>query len=206
MLLERGNVAQWQWVKDTYSYRLALRLSRANFLIPSWGYGYSVAGPNDGMSFQVGVAIFLWPRPAWARLLSRRSAALRWVFGFLLAATAAGVVPDDAGGGTGLERAAPRRPDPVPLAASGRRCVHLIAVRGAWRPRFGPIWPGSESKRESVRLPVRTCDRRHKPCVHAAAVGSAHRQGREPAGRAGLRTGLPRHARDDALGRAPPHR
>ena len=87
MLLERGNVAQWQWVKDTYNYRLHF-VYPGQLLNPSWGYGYSVAGPNDGMSFQVGVAIFLLASAGVGALLSRRSAALRWVFGFLLAATA----------------------------------------------------------------------------------------------------------------------
>ncbi len=58
MLLERGGVAQWQWVKETYSYRLHF-VYPGQFLLPTWGYGYSVAGPNDGMSFQVGIPIFL---------------------------------------------------------------------------------------------------------------------------------------------------
>lgn len=58
MLLERGGVAQWQWVNESYSYRLHF-VYPGQFLLPQWGYGYSVAGPNDGMSFQVGIPIFL---------------------------------------------------------------------------------------------------------------------------------------------------
>ncbi len=58
MLLERGGVAQWQWVKESYSYRLHF-VYPGQFLLPGWDYGYSVAGPNDGMSFQVGIPIFL---------------------------------------------------------------------------------------------------------------------------------------------------
>ena len=58
MLLERGGVAQWQWVKESYSYRLHF-VYPGQFLLPGWGYGYSMPGPNDGMSFQLGVPIFL---------------------------------------------------------------------------------------------------------------------------------------------------
>jgi hypothetical protein len=86
MLLERGNVAQWQWVKDTYNYRLHF-VYPGQLLDPSWGYGYSVEGPNDGMSFQVGLAIFLLASAGVGALLARRVAAPRSVFGFLLVVT-----------------------------------------------------------------------------------------------------------------------
>lgn len=87
MLLERANVAQWQWVKDTYNYRLHF-VYPGQLLNPTWGYGYSVEGPNDGMSFQVGVAVFLLAAVGAAALLLRRAAAPRAIFGFLLLATA----------------------------------------------------------------------------------------------------------------------
>jgi hypothetical protein len=90
MLLERANVAQWQWVKDTYNYRLHF-VYPGQLLLPTWGYGYSVAGPNDGMSFQVGIAIFLLAAMGMAALLLRRSPVPRLVFGFLLFVTALAV-------------------------------------------------------------------------------------------------------------------
>ena len=58
MALERGYVAQWQWVGGTYSYQNHF-VYPGQFFIPTWGYGYSVPGPNDGMSFQVGIPIFV---------------------------------------------------------------------------------------------------------------------------------------------------
>jgi hypothetical protein len=90
MLLERGNVAEWQWVKDTYNYRLHF-VYPGQFLSPTWGYGYSVAGANDGMSFQVGVAVFLAAAVGAAALLLRRAAVPRLLFGFLLLLTALAV-------------------------------------------------------------------------------------------------------------------
>jgi hypothetical protein len=91
MLLERGNVAQWQWVKDTYNYRLHF-VYPGQLLDPTWGYGYSVEGPGDGMSFQVGVAIFLLAATGITALLLRRAAAPRLVFGFFALATALAVL------------------------------------------------------------------------------------------------------------------
>ncbi|MGE5603148.1 MAG: 6-pyruvoyl-tetrahydropterin synthase-related protein [Nitrososphaerales archaeon] len=58
LLLERGYVAQYQWVNQTYDYRRHF-VYPGQFLIPTWGYGYSVPGPNDGMSFQLGIPIFV---------------------------------------------------------------------------------------------------------------------------------------------------
>ncbi len=87
MLLERSNVAEWQWVKDTYNYRLHF-VYPGQLLSPTWGYGYSVAGPNDGMSFQVGVVVFLLAAVGAGALLLRRAAVPRLIFGFLLLLTA----------------------------------------------------------------------------------------------------------------------
>ncbi len=73
MLLERGSVAQWQWVKESYSYRLHF-VYPGQFLLPTWGYGYSVAGPNDGMSFQLGIPVFLLAVLGAASQIRRRRA------------------------------------------------------------------------------------------------------------------------------------
>jgi len=54
MFAERSLIVESQWVPSTYQYA-------SNFVYPSqffdfaWGYGYSVPGPNDGMSFQLGI-------------------------------------------------------------------------------------------------------------------------------------------------------
>ena len=58
LLLDRAGVAQWQWVNETYSYRLHF-VYPSQFFDPTWGYGYSVEGPGDGMSFQIGIVTFL---------------------------------------------------------------------------------------------------------------------------------------------------
>lgn len=88
MLLERGYVAQWQWVKETYDYRLHF-VYPAQFLDPGWGYGYSVAGIDDGMSFQLGLLPLLLAALGGAAALRRGEvpAAPRWLALFLLLTT-----------------------------------------------------------------------------------------------------------------------
>ncbi|MDH7485596.1 MAG: 6-pyruvoyl-tetrahydropterin synthase-related protein [Anaerolineae bacterium] len=54
MLLERQYIVQEQWVRATYQYRQHF-VYLHQFLSPFWGYGYAVEGPNDGMSFQLGL-------------------------------------------------------------------------------------------------------------------------------------------------------
>ena len=54
MLLERQYIVQEQWVRATYQYRQHFVYPH-QFLSPFWGYGYAVEGPNDGMSFQLGL-------------------------------------------------------------------------------------------------------------------------------------------------------
>jgi len=54
MLLERQYIVQEQWVHATYQYRQHFVYPH-QFLSPFWGYGYAVEGPNDGMSFQLGL-------------------------------------------------------------------------------------------------------------------------------------------------------
>src|SRR5205807_7655480 len=48
---------QGDWSSDVCSYDL--------FLDPAWGYGYSVRGPNDGMSFALGWSSILIAVAAW---------------------------------------------------------------------------------------------------------------------------------------------
>jgi hypothetical protein len=53
MILERPSIIQAQWVQDTYQYQRHFVYPH-QFLAPLWGFGYSVEGPGDGMSFQLG--------------------------------------------------------------------------------------------------------------------------------------------------------
>jgi len=54
MLLERRYIVEAQWVHDTYNYSHHF-VYFSQFFDPRWGYGYSVEGAGDGMSFQLGV-------------------------------------------------------------------------------------------------------------------------------------------------------
>jgi len=53
-LAEQSNILVSQWVRDTYNYRQQF-VYPGQLLSSFWGYGYSVAGPNDGMGFQIGL-------------------------------------------------------------------------------------------------------------------------------------------------------
>ncbi|MDW8316758.1 MAG: hypothetical protein RMN53_02780 [Anaerolineae bacterium] len=88
MLLEQRYIVQSQWVQGTYGYRLHFVYPN-QWLDPAWGYGYSddPDGPNDGMSFQLGiVAVGLALTAAAAGL--RRQAPRREITAFFLAVTA----------------------------------------------------------------------------------------------------------------------
>ena len=53
-LVERRYLQEASWLQGTYEY--ALHFVYPNqFLSTFWGYGFSVPGPDDGMSFQLGV-------------------------------------------------------------------------------------------------------------------------------------------------------
>jgi hypothetical protein len=54
MFAERAYIVESQWVPSTYEYA-ANFVYPSQFFDPAWGFGYSVPGPNDGMSFQLGV-------------------------------------------------------------------------------------------------------------------------------------------------------
>jgi hypothetical protein len=56
MFVERSLIVERQWVPSTYQYASNF-VYPSQFFDPTWGYGYSVPGPNDGMSFQLGVVI-----------------------------------------------------------------------------------------------------------------------------------------------------
>ncbi len=56
MLLERSYIVESQWVSATYNYRNHF-IYPLQFVDPAWGFGYSVPGADDGMSFQLGLAI-----------------------------------------------------------------------------------------------------------------------------------------------------
>lgn len=72
LLLDRAGVAQWQWVNETYSYRLHF-VYPSQFLDPTWGYGYSVEGSGDGMSFQLGIVAFVLAVLGAAAALGKRA-------------------------------------------------------------------------------------------------------------------------------------
>jgi len=94
-LAARQYIQEASWLQGTYNYA-------RNFVFPSqffsafWGFGFSVPGPNDGMSFQLGIvqwvgaavaalAAFGIARPA---LRTRRAEALFLVIASLIALAA----------------------------------------------------------------------------------------------------------------------
>ncbi len=94
-LAARQYIQEASWLQGTYDYA-------RHFVFPSqffsafWGFGFSVPGPNDGMSFQLGIvqwvgavvaalAAFGIARPA---LRTRRSEALFLVIASLIALAA----------------------------------------------------------------------------------------------------------------------
>lgn len=89
MLLEQRFIVQDQWVQGSYGYRGHF-VYLSQLLDPFWGYGYSddLAGPDDGLSFQLGIAGVVLAVTA-AVVGLRRSSPQRGVTGFFLAATLA---------------------------------------------------------------------------------------------------------------------
>ena len=72
LLLERRFIAELSWVHDTYYYGRHF-VYPSQFFSPFWGFGYSVEGAADGMSFQLGLlqvlgaavgALAVFSRPA----------------------------------------------------------------------------------------------------------------------------------------------
>jgi hypothetical protein len=54
LFVERSLIVESQWVPSTYQYASNF-VYLSQFFDPAWGFGYSVPGPNDGMSFQLGI-------------------------------------------------------------------------------------------------------------------------------------------------------
>jgi hypothetical protein len=54
LLLERRFIAELSWLHDTYYYGKHF-VYPSQFFSPLWGFGYSVEGTADGMSFQLGL-------------------------------------------------------------------------------------------------------------------------------------------------------
>lgn len=53
-LTEQGAIKIEQWALQTYRYADHF-VAPSQLLSPTWGFGHSVPGPNDGMSFQLGL-------------------------------------------------------------------------------------------------------------------------------------------------------
>jgi hypothetical protein len=87
MLSEQRFIAQEQWVQGSYGYRGHF-VYLSQFLDPFWGYGYSddPTGPNDGLSFQLGIAGVVLALTA-AAVGLRRNSPQRGVTAFFLGAT-----------------------------------------------------------------------------------------------------------------------
>ncbi|MBK7204089.1 hypothetical protein [Candidatus Amarolinea dominans] len=58
LLAEQRYIGQAVWVRNSYQVETNLIYFHQLFST-SWGFGYSVAGPDDGMSFQLGLAPLL---------------------------------------------------------------------------------------------------------------------------------------------------
>jgi hypothetical protein len=72
MIFERQFVALEQWVHGTYQYQQHFVYPH-QFLSPIWDYGFAVEGPNDGMSFQLGLLPVLLAAAGTATALRGRS-------------------------------------------------------------------------------------------------------------------------------------
>jgi len=87
LLLEQRFIVQDQWVQGSYGYRGHF-VYLSQWLDPFWGYGYSddPTGPNDGLSFQLGIAGVVLALTA-AVIGLRGGSPQRSLTGFFLAAT-----------------------------------------------------------------------------------------------------------------------
>ena len=89
LLLEQRFIVQDQWVQGSYGYRGHF-VYLSQWFDPFWGYGYSddPIGPNDGLSFQLGIAGIVLALTT-AVIGLRRGSPQRSLTGFFLAATLA---------------------------------------------------------------------------------------------------------------------
>ncbi|MGB0387417.1 MAG: 6-pyruvoyl-tetrahydropterin synthase-related protein [Ardenticatenaceae bacterium] len=54
LLAEQKHIDVTQYVPENYNFAIQFT-EWSQFLSPFWGFGYAIAGPNDGMSFQLGL-------------------------------------------------------------------------------------------------------------------------------------------------------
>lgn len=88
MLLERRYVRVDQWFDGRYNFRGHFVYFHQLFS-PQWGFGVSVAGPDDNVGYQIGVMPLLLAA-AGLLLVWSRAGRLRWEIGVLLLAAVGG--------------------------------------------------------------------------------------------------------------------
>ncbi len=84
-LAESGYIVQTQWLPETYRYERQF-VYFFQLFDPTWGFGHALPGPDDGMSQQIGLWLFvlgLAALPLWGR---RRVEHGRVLLGFGMAA------------------------------------------------------------------------------------------------------------------------
>jgi len=82
---ESRYIVQEQWLPDTYQYVNQFLYPHQWFQF-DWGFGFALAGPEDGMSMQVGLWLFLLGLATLPLLLIRRPRHLPTLFGFTVLA------------------------------------------------------------------------------------------------------------------------
>ncbi len=85
-MFEGQYIAQDQWITNTYNY-LDQYIYPYQFFDFAWGYGFSQAGPDDGMSMQIGVWLIVLGIAALPLLWRYRPRFGGTLLGFALAAT-----------------------------------------------------------------------------------------------------------------------
>ena len=203
MLAERNQIVQSQWVNATYDYRQHF-VYPAQFFNPAWGYGYSVAGVNDAMSFQLGLLGFLGAAVGILAALrkpdgltSHRAEAL-----FLALAAAVALFA--------MTPAAAWVWDILPLVSLVQfpwRLLAPVVVTLALLAGAGASWldqRGDATRRAGrVRLPVRVRHPAGQLRFHAARIAARATTRRIAPRRARFRGEVPGHARHDSLVGAP---
>ena len=91
MLLERRFVRVDQWFGGRYDFRGHFIYLQQLFS-PTWGFGVSIPGPNDPISFQIGAVALTFAMLA-ILLIWRTAGTLRWEIGYFALAGIAGALP-----------------------------------------------------------------------------------------------------------------
>ncbi len=201
MLLERGYIVESQWVRATYDYSQHF-VYPSQFFDPRWGFGYSVPGPNDDMSFGLGPIIFVAAVVGGLAALVRRGDRLphRAEALFLTILSVGAII--------GM----------TPIAAPFWKVLPLIKlVQFPWRllivvvPALALLAAAATWWLERRDGPADNAGPGPYPYVLALALILAsfpytrpqlqpvRPRGRKPAGRHPVRARLPRHARHDPL-------